>query len=365
MAERILQFVTDGTPGGGTTHVEQVVRGVHGKEYFVSLLTEGGSYLASRMRRFGVDVIEAPFMRKGSILKNIQAVRDVLSLHSPDLIHAHGGRSSFILQCAKPTCPVVYTVHGFHHRKLPFLKRTAGHYIQRNGIKVASHVVFVSNHDREVAISENLMVPGKSCEVIHNGISLPVAEGSARKEWNWRIAFIGRLVKPKNPQMFVKCIHHLENAHGTVIGEGELFHDTVRLVKSLNLSHRIDFKGAFSREQVIASFPDIDCIVMPSLWEGLPILPLEAMWCGVPVVASAVGGVPEVVIHERTGLLVRDNTPECFSRAVTRLASDAALRNDIICNARRHVLDNFTEDVMISRLKKVYGAVLGGSPLML
>jgi glycosyltransferase involved in cell wall biosynthesis len=96
---------------------------------------------------------------------------------------------------------------------------------------------------------------------------------------------------------------------------------------------------------------------MTSRWEGLPLLPLEAMWSGVPVVATNVGGLSEIIENEKSGLLINSRSADDLALAVMRLTDDLALRESIVDNARRRVQTLFSEARMLSEIDKTYQEV--------
>jgi glycosyltransferase involved in cell wall biosynthesis len=93
---------------------------------------------------------------------------------------------------------------------------------------------------------------------------------------------------------------------------------------------------------------------MTSRWEGLPILPLEAMQAGVPIVATKVGGLNEIIEDEKSGLLVDSRSATDLAHAVMRISEDNTLRRRIIDNARTRVADLFSEERMLSSIDAIY-----------
>ena len=106
-------------------------------------------------------------------------------------------------------------------------------------------------------------------------------------------------------------------------------------------------------------------MLLPSRWEALGISLMEAMAMGIPVVAAAVGGIPEVVESERTGLLVDGRDPKHFAAAIRRLAMDDGLRQRVIAGAQRVVADRFSRRQMFQQYLSLYENLLAscGTPM--
>jgi glycosyltransferase involved in cell wall biosynthesis len=99
---------------------------------------------------------------------------------------------------------------------------------------------------------------------------------------------------------------------------------------------------------------DLQLLVMTSRWEGLPLIPLEAMRIGVPVVATEVGGMREIIEDGKSGVLVRDRTPTAIALAIKRVSQDENLRANLVKEARARVDEMFSEETMLSRVRAVY-----------
>jgi glycosyltransferase involved in cell wall biosynthesis len=139
-----------------------------------------------------------------------------------------------------------------------------------------------------------------------------------------------------------------------IIGDGPLGAAMRARAESLGVLDRIEFCGALPHEAALEAIARGAVLLLPSLWEGLPIVLLEAMAIGVPVVASAVGGVPEVVEHERTGLLVDRQAPERYAKAVRRLLHEPDLHAKVTAGARRLVTERFSWTVVRQAYLETY-----------
>jgi glycosyltransferase involved in cell wall biosynthesis len=156
-----------------------------------------------------------------------------------------------------------------------------------------------------------------------------------------------------------KVVSELKQCTFVAIGgevEGDGYRASLeRLAEQLGLRDRIQFLGW--RKEVAEALRAADVAVFPSLTEGLPLALLEAMACGRPVVATAVGGVPEVVRHELTGLLVPPRDVDALAAAVLRLLNDRDLAERMGREGRRRVEVHFTLERVLSRTQELYEAL--------
>lgn len=346
---RILQIVCDGAPGGGTNHVMQVLNGMPaGIES--ALLTQDSTYLSQQAADSGIDVFPGDFFRSRTDRAAVRRIEFVINTLRPDLIHCHGGRAAFFRSFCSSKVPTIYTVHGFHFARKGFVARNLGWLGERRSIAACDHVVFVSDYDHQLAVDQKLLPRGKAFSVIHNGIPIPKPDQSAGDRSG--IGFIGRLVYQKHPQQFVKTVSHLPGVSATLIGGGVLFDEVQQLVNHLNLQDRLRMTGEATHQDALNAMNRLDALVMTPRWEGLPLLPIEAMCLRVPVISTPVGGVPEVVRHEETGLLAE--TPEQLAAETNRILTDSDLRQSIVDRAYEVATTEFAQQTMLKALGEVY-----------
>lgn len=133
-------------------------------------------------------------------------------------------------------------------------------------------------------------------------------------------------------------------------------------VTRLGLADSISFLGQRVRTEVVELMHEADILVVPSIptssgrREGLPVVLMEGMAAGLPVIASAISGIPELVEHEVTGLLVPPKDPEALMRAIARLLDDPELRRTIIAGGRRRVREAYDLDVISAKLTRLFEA---------
>jgi len=170
---------------------------------------------------------------------------------------------------------------------------------------------------------------------------------------------IARLTEQKGHRHLFEALATVPALHGVhllVVGDGDL-RDTLRAhIEALGLSSRVQMLGA--RRDLGNVLAAMDVFVLPSLWEGLPLSLVLAMGAQVPVVATAVAGIPEVVDDGRTGLLVPPGDSAALGRALVRLFGDAGLRQQLARDARASVLPRFGVDGYVTAITRLYDRLL-------
>jgi glycosyltransferase involved in cell wall biosynthesis len=145
-------------------------------------------------------------------------------------------------------------------------------------------------------------------------------------------------------------------AKGYVVGDGEDEASLARMRDELGLGERVLFAGY--RPDARALMAEFDVFVIPSRNEGLPVALLEAMALEKPIVSTAVGGIPEVLEHERSGLLVHSERPNELAAAIRRLLEDRSLAERLGKEAARVVRARFTSEKVAEQLLRVYREVV-------
>jgi len=250
----------------------------------------------------------------------------------------------------------------------------------------------VSNAVRQWAAGRGL--PAGKLVVIPNGIDVNdfnVEPGCIRRELalpdSARIAlFIGRLEKQKGPDILLRAAALPASAntdlHFVLAGDGPMWRPLERFCESHNLTTRVHLLGR--RDDVPALLADADLLVLPSRWEGMPNVVLEAMAAGRPVVAANVGGTAELVIDQAaaravlpadaggtaelvidrnapsaTGVLVPPEDPPALACAIAAVLSDAAHARQLGAAGRRRAASEFTIEKMVRLNERLYDSILG------
>jgi glycosyltransferase involved in cell wall biosynthesis len=174
------------------------------------------------------------------------------------------------------------------------------------------------------------------------------------------IGTIARLVWYKGLEDLLKAaaliVRRYPSARFLVVGDGPLRQALEEKARALRLNGTVRFLGAVPNASSL--LPHFDIFVLSSLWEGMSNSLLEAMAAGKPVVATDVGGSPEVVIDGKTGFLVPPKDPEALASAILHLLADRELARNLGEAGRIRVESEFTLEIMVARLEELYDSLL-------
>lgn len=358
---RVLEIIADGYPGGGTTHILQILRGLRGSSLSLGLVTQSGSYLFNTARSLGIPCFGVNFFRSRLDVSVPLNLRHIVRDFRPQLVHVHGGRAAFFHSVARTKVPTVYTVHGYNFlEKSPHLVRRLALNAERIASQHADRVIFVSTHEARVAQNYNLLADSKHGVVVHN--SVPLTEiPRARPSGTKHIGFVGRLEYQKDPLLFLEILKYLPLDYtATLVGGGALEDEVKVKIERLSLCKRVRMLGPLPYRETLEALSSLTTIIMTSRWEPFGLVAAEALAAGVPVVAPNIGGLNEVIETGRSGLLVDSRAPDQFARAVVQVTEDVELRQRIIESGRARAYSLFSEERMLSEIYKVYRQVADG-----
>jgi glycosyltransferase involved in cell wall biosynthesis len=259
-----------------------------------------------------------------------------------------------------------YTWVAFHHGYTQTDARVrAYNQVDRWSLRHATHVVTTNQPFAELLSSRG--IPRSRMTVLHNGVRdlplVPVGVAALREQLRLAddervIVSVGRLSHEKGQADLIRAFSALrDRARLVIVGDGADRQSLERMTRTLGLETSVIFVGLTTN--VAPFYAMADLFVLPSLSEGSPNALLEAMACGLPIVATRVGGVPEIASDGATALLVPPQQPLTLARAITRLLDDRSLAAQLGAAARRRVLVDYTPERRTRVLSNLYAALAG------
>lgn len=318
------------------------------------------AYLAG-LREAGIDVHVARIGGRGYAAE-YRAIRAAAEAVQPDVLHTHGFRSDVLglLAARRSGLPVVTTVHGFtgRSRRVRFYER-----IQRLAMRRFDRVVSVSRS--VTAILRRAGVSADRIAEIRNART-PAGEPLDRQEARRAlglpeagpvIGWVGRISVEKGPDVFVDAVSRCsEPVPALVIGDGPARAAVEAQIRERGAGDRIRLAGAVpDAARYLRAF---DAIIMSSRAEGTPIVLLEAMAAGVPIVSTRVGGIPDM-LDDREAMLVPPGDPGALAAAIDRLLGDPAAAVERADLATARLARDFDPVAWADAYEKLYRSVTG------
>lgn len=382
---RVAHVVTKLALGGAQWTALSMCEGLRARGYDAVLVagreSDAEGTLHEEAESRGVPVIELAHLGRA-----IAPVRDVRALYElarfvrtwrPDVVQTHSSKAGVLgrLVCRATGTPVVHTVHGwsFHDGSSAPARRGAV-VLERLLAPMTDRFVVVTERDRTKGLAHRIGRPDQYA-VVRSGIDLRALEEHQGRPSAPLEAFapaghrpvvgtVGRLAAQKDPATFVrvaaKVVEKVPDAQFVWIGDGPARGETERLIAALGVRANVTLAGV--RRDVPALLPELDTFLLTSRWEGLPRTIVEAAAFGVPIVATAVDGVPEFVEDGDTGLLCRAGDVDALAAAVLDVLDDPATARERADRARRRV-PSFGIDAMVDGLEHVYAPFAGGAAL--
>ena len=263
-------------------------------------------------------------------------------------IHAHFANHPALVALAAHRMtgiPFSFTAHGSDiHVRQKFLDRK---------IEAASFVVTISDYNKRFMVEHCQGRHEEKIHVVRCGVDAEVFRPSSTRTEGarYRIVCVASYEEVKGHRYLLDaCARLRERGVDFVcdlVGDGPLQQDVAARVESAGLGSHVVMHGTMPRERVAAMMREADVVVLPSVFtargdrEGIPVVLMEAMAVGLPVVASRISGIPELVLDGRTGLLVEPTDSDGLARALEKICQDPALARSMGEAGRRHVLKEF------------------------
>jgi glycosyltransferase involved in cell wall biosynthesis len=351
--------------GGAQVHVRDLAAAMAGYGHEATVLAGGTGPYMEALRRAGVGTVSLKHL--AATINPYRDTRAFAELYRglrrlrPDLVSTHSSKAGVLGRLAARALglPVVFTAHGWSFTPgIPQRAAAVYRWIERLASPLASRIITVSEFDRQLAL-EHLTAAAEKVVTVHNG--MPDIDPGLRANPGRspvRLAMVARFEAQKDHTTLFKALAHLRQQpwHLDLIGDGPLLPEAEGMVRELGLTDRVRFWGqSMSVDQRLA---DAQVALLITNWEGFPRSILEAMRAGLPVVASAVGGVAESVRDGVNGFLIPREDVEGLRQRLGQLLTDPSLRIRMGRSGREHYERNFTLEHTVRKTLAVYREIV-------
>ena len=414
---KILYLITQSEFGGAQRYILDLAKELRNEYEIIVAFGEQGheGELAKRLKAAHVVSYHLPHLKRAiSPCQDLLALWEIIKLIrglKPNIVHLNSSKISILgslaylfIRIIIRMCPIrsgaaegktqisiVYTIHGWvFNEPLPAKKKKFYLIAERFTARFKHKLICVSEFDRQLALKEKIAPPEK-LTAIHNGLPpvnflppdqaykklLSIApllriapspyQGEGRgevgpgDEVDWskseiRIASIGNLYPTKGFEYLIQAIKILSdnnfNIQAFIIGEGRERKELENIIAQFGLKKNVILTGQISNAaQLLKAF---DIYVCSSVKEGLSYTLIEAMQAGLPIVATRVGGNPELITGQKQGLLAPRQNPQALAQAMVKLINDHNLARQLGLAARQKALSEFSLTRMITKTKSVY-----------
>lgn len=344
---------------------EQIKQGLKPVILSVGELGINDKPVESEARKLGLRVV--PWrMKSGVNLLQALAILKWAERERIDILHSHGYKFNIlmgVLPRAIRKLPLVSTLHGYVNAPY-WSKMWLYEVVDQFLLQRVDRVCFVSEHMKKLSVLSRLE-PSK-VHVVENGLPsestapthLPDLLSGSKD--TFRILTVGRLSPEKNMASLIRVLASKELADKEIalfiVGEGRLLTELEQQVEHLKLGHKVFFMGY--RKDVPTLMRQANLLAMPSLTEGLPLTVLEAMRCALPVLASAVGGIPQVLDQGEAGLLVPPRSDAALVKQLKRVVDGEIDLDRLAKRAQRRFESFYTAEVMAKKYTAIYSSLV-------
>ncbi len=388
---KVLHIITRFDKGGSAQNTYLSLLGLRKKNYQLSLVS--GLSLESEMKyeeikakekdiqilkSEGIKFTQCPFLlRRINIIKDLKAFFDIwriIKKYNPLIVHTHSSKAGLMGRLAAKlagTPIIVHTPHGhvFFGYFGP-LKTKLFIILEKLASRITDKIVALTNREKKDHILFKIAEEDKF-SVIYSGIELNILkESSSEEKQNIKkelgipensliVGTAGRLVPVKGPEFLVKASKYIiskyPDTYFLFTGDGPLEQDLKRKALEMGISDNIIFSGW--RDDLAKIISIYDIFVLPSLNEGMGRVLVEAMALGKSIVASNVGGIPDLVTHGKNGFLVPPKNPKELAKYIQVLLEDKDKREKMGL-AGKEMAYNFTSERMVEKIANLYKKLL-------
>ena len=374
---KILYLITKSELGGAQTYVAQLAEYFSSQKNEIAVMSFPGGWLEDKMIEEKIKFYPNKYFTNSlnlfKHLKAIKKIKEVIKIFKPDIIHCNSSTAGFLGRIViKNKVPALFTAHGWAFTEgVPFLRKRWAILAEKFISRYCQKIICVSEFDKNLALKYKITSENKLI-VIHHGVKIgnslidqrPPKESDLKSSPTGRVTFeyqkiifIGRLTEPKNPLLLLKAFNDLspllkEKSEIIIVGEGSKRKILEKFIQKNNLNNKIKLLGSIPRDKVFNLLKDSHIFVLTTNYEGLPYTILEAMSCGLAIIATDVNGVKEAV--ENCGFLVKKGSREEVKECLKKLLENPELTQKIGRKCREKVMKEFSLEKMLKKTEEIY-----------
>lgn len=338
-----------------SAHIQRWARALAGRGYEIRVISLGGEPIP------GIDTVVMRGRGLAGYLRNASRAAKSAMDFKPDLIHVHYAGGFGYWGRKIDFSPTLVSVWGADVIDLP--KRFIPGRIVRNSLKKSSWISATSKMLKQTCAE---LVPGieSKVTVIPFGVDLPAETVPAPPRPPFKLCFIKAHRRKYGPDILLRAISavagKVPDIELSMAGQGEMTEELRGLARSLGIDKRVRFVGYIPNDGIYEFIQDHHVMVMPSVMksESFGVAVLEASACARPVIASRVGGVPEVLLDGVNGILVSPSDADELAEAIIRLAGDADLRDRMGQAGYQFVRENYEWSFCVDQMEALYDRLI-------
>lgn len=316
--------------------------------------------LIEQAARLDIELYPVPRMPDGQLgARRVWAFSRKLRTRRPDVFHAH---LTWPLACK-------FGLTGAILAGVPAITATIQLYVEfpLNPSIFVQQRLIASRVGRYIAVSQavakrliqKLRLPERKVQVIHNCVpaaSDPIHYRPSERASQPVVLTVARLDEQKGHHYLLEAAVQVPEAQFVLAGDGPLRASLEAQARALGVERQVRFLGY--RKDISDLLAKCDVFVLPSLYEGLPLSILEAMWAGKPVIATQIGGSDEAVIAGETGILIPPADPDALATAIRTILADPSLAQRLASAGRARVEQEFSAKKMVQQVTHIYDELL-------
>lgn len=367
---RVLHLITGSFIAGAENVILTVAEGMKGSQFEseICTLTPTGD-LHKKANQIAIKSYALGYKNILSLPKIIIKLMLLLYKNKYDIINTHLPQASVIGIIISRLRGIPYIIETRHYSDYMYkYSNRINQWLDKKTVNMADHVIVVS-HAGKVVLMNREGVKEEKISVIYNGINISKFSSNHRIQIRKQLGIDNKMVLTftasyhprKGHKYLLESVGMLKKKYPDVIilliGDGILKANLEALTKQLHLEDNVRFLGY--RTDIPELLNATDIYVHSSVEEGFGIAIIEAMAAGLPVIATNVGGIPEIITHNKNGILVPPEDPQALSSAMSDLIDHPDKRKTLAESGRRHVGANFTDETMVNKYREVYRSNVG------